>query len=97
MLTVKVVVPPAITIAFGTLVIVNSAALVPKNVIAPIVKSAVPRFWIVKVLVVAVPILDDPKSDQSVIDGVISPSKIVMAFPCIFISGKIPLPWIVKS
>ena len=75
--TVNVVLDPIGTVVLGALVTLNSLALVPEKVIAPTFSKDVPVFRIVKVLVE----LTVPKSVQSVIAGVESPSTIEVAFP----------------
>jgi hypothetical protein len=72
-----VLLDPTGIFALGALVTINSLALVPEKVIAPTFNKEVPVFRIVKVLVE----LAVPKSVQSVIVGVESPSTIEVAFP----------------
>ena len=79
--TVKVVLPKAPIVELGAEVMVKSPALAPVIVIAPIVKSILPELIIVKVLVA----IEEPKSVQFVVVGVILPLTIVVLFPWIVI------------
>ena len=86
-LTVNVVVAPIASVAAGGVTNVNSLALAPPKVKAPIVNGNKPVFLIWKVLVIGVPIVVAPKSVKSANAGVASPSTILTAFPVTTISG----------
>ena len=101
-LTVKVVEPAAAIDVEGTTVIVKSAAFVPPIVtygLEPDIFNAdVPVFWMVNTrVIVPLEVATEPKSVQSVVEGVASPSVIETEFPWTFISGPVPIPWIAKS
>ena len=90
---VNVVVLNAATVALGGVVTVNSEALVPVMVMAPMVKAKFPLLKIVNVLVPATVL----KSVQlAVVAAVIVLSGIETPFPWISISGMIPNPWMLK-
>ena len=50
-------------------------------------KSVVPWLWMVKVLMIGVPITVEPKDVPSAVEGVVSLSIMVIAFPDTLISG----------
>ena len=80
------------TIFKGAVVIVNSLAFAPENVIAPIDKFPVPLFCNVKVLVAVNPIFVAPKSVKLVKVGTVFPSVIEIKLPRISISGFTATP-----
>ena len=82
----KLVLPDAETEEAGALVTVKSAALAPPIVIVLTERLVVPKFCIVNVLTCDPPVVATlPKSVSSEASGVVSPSTIFVAFPCIFI------------
>ena len=86
--TLKVVEPDVATEAEGLVEIEKSAALVPENEIAPMVKVPVPVFSMVKVFTTVPTVISvEPKSVSSDREGVISPVFMELLFPRMFISG----------
>jgi hypothetical protein len=84
----KVELPPIVIEALGLALSVKSLALVPEIVSAPMVRTSVPVFLIVNVFFMTPVLISiEPKSVQSVIEGVVSPSAIDLAFPRMSTSG----------
>ena len=87
--TVKVVEPPAGIVVMAGWEITNSCgAETSVKVTGPLsTKSVVPWLWMVKVLMIGVPITVEPKDVPSAVEGVVSLSNMVILFPVILISG----------